>query len=149
MSTEPLDIDMDALDPQAFAVLVRDATDDVLVATFRSVGVQAALDRIFDIMQGRFLADRAAGVKATVQWRIADGSDEHAYVVTIHDGACDTERGTAERPTTTLSTDLPRFARIAAGQANGVKLLMTGKLRASGDVNLARKLPGFFDIPRV
>ena len=148
-SSEPLDLDIDAVDAQTFAVLVHDAKDDQLVATFRAVGTAPALDRIFEIMAERFLSQRAGDVRATVQWRVTDDGDEHPYVVTLDDGTCSARRGTADRPTTTLTTDLARFARIAAGQANGVKLLLTGKLRASGDIALARKLPGFFDIPRV
>lgn len=48
---------------------------------------------------------------------------------------------------TTLKLDLARFARVAAGQANGVKLLLTRKLKASGDIALAKEMPTLFDIP--
>lgn len=147
MAAEPVDIDMETLTPEQFARLVKDSPDDVMLATFHKVGTQPALDRIFAIMQERYVG--GSKHNATIQWRIIDGSQEHPYVVTLREGHCQTTGGTLERPTTTLTIDLARFARVVAGQASGVKLLMMGKLKASGDVNLARKLPTLFDIPKV
>ena len=147
MAVEPVDVDMESLSPEEFARLVKDSSDDVMLATFHDVGTKQALDRIFAIMQERYVGGNKPD--ATIQWRIKDGSEQHTYVVTLKDGVCETTPGTADRPTTTLTTDLARFARVVAGQANGVKLLMTGKLKAAGDVNLARKLPALFDIPKV
>ena len=144
MSAEPVDVDIQSLSPDAFARLVHDQDDDVVRATFRAVGTAAALDRIFAIMQERYIGKNAESV---VQWQITDNDEQHDYVVELHGTQCTTRSGTAANATTTLKTDLARFARLAAGQANGVKLLMTRKLRASGDVNFARKLQGLFDIP--
>lgn len=145
--TAPLDIDIERLSPEAFARLVAEHDDDTLVATFRAAGTAAALDRIFADMQDRARPEKIAGEDATVQWYITDGDDRHAYEVVLSDGTCRTRRGEAGDPDTTLTVDLPRFARIAAGQASGVKLLLTRKLRASGDINLARRLEGFFARP--
>ena len=147
MPAQPLDVDINAMTPEEFVLLVRDSSDDQIRATFRAAGTEQGLDRIFDIMEDRFLPERAAGVSATVQWRITDEGEDHAYVIGLHDGQCETRRGTAQRPTTTITTDLARFARIAAGDANPIKLLMTRKLKASGDVNLGRRMATFFDIP--
>jgi putative sterol carrier protein len=88
-------------------------------------------------------------VQATVQWEITDDGEQHDYVVELDGSQCTTGSGKAGKASTTLRTDLARFARLTAGQANGIKLLATRKLRASGDVNLARRLPGMFDIPKV
>lgn len=149
MAAQPLDVDVEALTPEEFAKLVKAHDDDTLRATFRAVGTGRALDRVFAIMQERYLADRAGDIEATVQWRITDEGEEHPYVVQLRPDECETARGSTSRPTTTLKIDLARFARIAAGQANGVKLLMTRKLKASGDLGLAKKLPSLFDIPKV
>ena len=147
MTAQPLDVDIHAMTPEEFAILVRDSSDDQIRATFRAAPTTAALDRIFDIMQERFLPEKARNVTATVQWHITDDGEDHPYVIGLHDGHCETRSGTAQRPTTTITTDLARFARIAAGDANPIKLLMTRKLKASGDVNLGRRMAGFFDIP--
>ena len=147
MAVEPLDIDISATSPEDFARLVKDSDDELMLATFHAVGTKKALDRIFAIMRERYVGGDKHN--APVQWRITDGRGEHPYVVTLRGAECPPPAGTADRPTATLTTDLARFARIAAGQANGVKLLMTGKLKASGDVGFARKLPSLFDIPKV
>ena len=144
MSVEPVDVELESLSPEAFARLVHDSNDDVVRATFRALGTAAALDRIFAIMQERYVGKDA---NAVVQWQITDAGDQYDYVVELDGPTCTTRAGIAGTATTTLKTDLARFARLAAGQANGVKLLMTRKLRASGDVNFARKLQGLFDIP--
>ena len=146
MTAQPVDVEIDTLSPKQFAQVVHDASDDVVRATFRAVGTARALDRIFAIMQERYIA-QSPGTAATVQWHIDDEGDQHDYVVEIDGATCRTRSGRADRASTTLTTDLARFARLAAGQANGVKLLMTRKLRASGDVNFARKLQAMFDIP--
>ena len=148
MTAQPVDVDIEALTPQQFAQLVHDADDDVVRATFRAVDPTRALDRIFAIMQERYIPQGTSTV-ATIQWQITDEGEQYDYVVQLDGAECLTRSGVAPRPTTTLKTDLARFARLAAGQANGVKLLMTRKLRASGDVNLARKLQAMFDIPSV
>lgn len=145
--TEPLDIDIDELSADEFARLVADHDDETLVATFRAIGSDAALDRIFSDMEERVRPEKTAGVEATVQWYVMDGADRHPYELVITDGACTTRRGEAEDPDTTLTLDLPHFARIAAGDASGVKLLLTRKLKASGDINLARRLEDLFAKP--
>ena len=148
MTAQPHDVDIDAMTPEEFVLLVRDSSDDQIRATFREAPTKAALDRIFDIMQERFLPEKARDVTATVQWHITDDGQDYPYVIGLHDGTCETRSGAAQKPTTTITTDLARFARIAAGDANPIKLLMTRKLKASGDVNLGRRMAGFFDIPQ-
>ena len=147
MAIDPQDINIDEMTAEEFIGLVKSSRDDEIRATFRDVGTAAALDRIFGMMSDYFRPERAAGVSATVQWRISDGAEEHPYVVTFADGTCEAHRGTVDKPRTTVSTDIARFSRIVSGQANPVKLLMTRKLKASGDVMFARKIDGFFDIP--
>jgi putative sterol carrier protein len=147
VSAQPLDVDIESLTPEQFARLVHDHDNAVVRATFRDIGTGRALDRIFEIMQGRYVGGES--VTATVQWHITDDDHQHDYVVELRAGGCTTRAGAEAAPRATLKTDLARFARLAAGQANGVKLLMTRKLRASGDVNFARKLQAMFDIPQV
>lgn len=146
--TEPIDVDIQSLSADEFAALVADHDDDTLLATFRAIGTGRALDRIFADMEAHARPEKIKGTDATVQWHVTDDGEQHSYVVELSpDGSCSTRRGEADEPDTTLKIDLARFARVAAGQASGVKLLLTRKLKASGDVNLARKLESFFSKP--
>lgn len=144
---EPVDVDVDALTPEEFALLVKQHDADTLRATFRAVGTRRALDRVFDIMQEQYLPERAGDLDATVQWRISDDGHEYHYVIRMSGATCATSPGEDSGADTTLKLDLARFARVAAGQANGVKLLLTRKLKASGDIALAKEMPTLFDIP--
>lgn len=147
MPIDPKDIRIGEMTAEDFIMLVKSSSDDEIRATFRAVGTASALDRIFGMMSDYFRPERAEGVNASVQWRISDGAEEHPYVIRFADGTCEAHRGTVDEPRTSVATDVARFARIVSGQANPVKLLMTRKLKASGDVVFARKLDGFFDIP--
>ena len=147
MAIDPQDININEMTPEEFVGVVKSSTDDEIRATFRDVGTASALDRIFGMMSDYFRPERAEGVNATVQWRISDGAEDHPYVITFVDGTCEARRGTVDKPRTSVETDVARFARIVSGQANPVKLLMTRKLKSSGDVMFARKIDGFFDIP--
>ena len=147
MSAEPPAIDVQTMTAEEFVALVKASSDDEVRASFRAAGTAAALDRIFGMMTLYYRPERACDVDAAVQWRINDEGVDHLFVVRFNTEGCTAERGTVESPTSTISTDLARFARIVAGQANAVKLLLTRKLKASGDVMFAKRIDGFFDIP--
>lgn len=149
MAPQPQDIDVESMTAEEFIRLVHDSSDDEVRTTFQQVGAAAALDRIFAMMTEYYRPERAGDVDATVQWKINDGITDHHYVISFRPDRCETWSGTVDDPRTKVSTDIVRFARIVSGQANPVKLLMTRKLKASGDVMFARKIDGFFDIPTV
>lgn len=149
MPVDPNEINIAEMTAGEFIALVHDSSDEEVRATFQKVGAADALDRIFAMMSDYYRPERAGDVDATVQWRINDGVEDHHYVIHFTPQACETRSGTVENPRTTVSTDIVRFARIVSGQANPARLLMTRKLKASGDVLFARKIDGFFDIPKV
>jgi putative sterol carrier protein len=80
------------------------------------------------------------------QW-VATDRDQHPYRMTIGEGACSVERGRADRPTVTLTTDTVSFAKLVTGKREGVQMFMLGRLRISGALPLAVRLNGFFDRP--
>jgi putative sterol carrier protein len=47
----------------------------------------------------------------------------------------------------TIRVGAVNFLKLAANQASGPTLFLTGKLRLEGDVMLASRLTGFFRIP--
>jgi putative sterol carrier protein len=142
-------MDIDAMTPEEFAQIMADSDDKRVRQVLEDAGTKRALDRVFAIKQERFLPDKAGDRSATVQWRITDGDDVHRYVVEIDDGTCRTRSGEADDPDATIKIDVVRFLRVAAGQANPTRLLLTRKLKVGGDVVLAKKLDSFFEIPTV
>ena len=90
-----------------------------------------------------FLPDVAEGVDAVIQYRLT-GEEAGDYIITIKDGVCSVSEGIAESPTMTLTADARDFGDVLLGKANGMQYFMQGKLKLSGDLNLAMKLTSFF-----
>ena len=134
--------------PEQFAELVRSASDEDILNVVRATGTEAVLHRIFEGMQERFLADRAAAINAKVQFVITDDGNEYPYFVSIENGKCETGSGTAESPRTTITTDLVSFTRLVSGQAQGPQLFMSGKLKVAGDLMFSAQIMNYFDAPK-
>lgn len=139
---------MSDISPEQFAKMVADASDKEIEATIAEAGVRETLDRIFAGFEERFRPERAEGVDATVQWRIKADGDEHPYAVKIAGGSCVATREEADDPTTTMSIKLVPFVKLITGQADGMRLLMTRKLKVSGDLMFAQRMQGFFSQPK-
>ena len=90
-----------------------------------------------------FQADKAEGVEAVIQY-VLTGDEGGNYIITIKDGTCTTTEGTADNPNMTLTADASDFRDVLLGKANGMQYFMLGKLKLSGDLNLAMKLTSYF-----
>lgn len=90
-----------------------------------------------------FRPEAAEGVEAIIQYRLT-GDEAGDYIINIADGKCKVEEGIAEEPNVTLTADAHDFADVLLGKANGMQYFMMGKLKLSGDLNLAMKLTSFF-----
>lgn len=140
-------IDPENVTPEEFAGLVANADDDQIADVIHAVGTDKVLERIFSGMEERFLADKAQGVDATVQFVITDEGKEHPYAVKIANGSIDATSGTADSPKVTITTGVVPFAKMIGGQAEGTQLFMRGQLRAQGDLMFATRIMTFFDRP--
>lgn len=141
------EIDPNEITAEQFQALVSESSDEQILETVHATGTEAVLNRVFQVMEERFVPERAGGVNAVAQFTVRDGSESHVYHLTIADGACKTGRGPAEAPTVSLSTDLVNYLKLIAGKANGPMLFMSGKLQVQGDFMLAQRLMAFFDTP--
>ena len=90
-----------------------------------------------------FRPEVAEGVEAVIQYKLT-GEEAGDYIITIKDDKCSVAEGIAENPTMTLSADARDFGDVLLGTANGMQYFMQGKLKLSGDLNLAMKLTSFF-----
>ena len=90
-----------------------------------------------------FRPDKAEGVEAVIQYRLT-GEEAGDYIITLKEGKCSVAEGIAESPTMTLTADARDFGDVLLGKANGMQYFMQGKLKLSGDLNLAMKLTEFF-----
>jgi putative sterol carrier protein len=90
-----------------------------------------------------FRPEKAEGVEAVIQYRLT-GEEAGDYIITLKEGKCSVAEGIAESPTMTLTADARDFGDVLLGKANGMQYFMQGKLKLSGDLNLAMKLTEFF-----
>ncbi len=140
-------LDPSTITAEQFAQMVAGASDQDIEGVVHGIGTERTLERIFAGFEERFLPDRAGGVDADIQFVVRDAGQEHPWVVGIHDGACTASGGQADSPKVTLTADLVPFTRMVAGQEDGIRLFMTGKLKVGGDMLFATRIMGFFERP--
>ena len=99
----------------------------------------------FEAMAGRFRPERAAGLKAVIQYDIT-GSGGCTYHVDIADGRCAVREGAAPQPALTLTMNAQDWLDMLGGKLNGQVAFMSGKLKHKGDMSLLMRLPGLFGI---
>jgi putative sterol carrier protein len=141
---------IDASDFAALSAAVAQNSNEQLAAAIQQQegGVGAVLGQVFGGMADSFNPAKAAGQQATVQYEISSPEGTHEWAMRIADGRCEVEEGRAESPRVTIRMGLGDFLRLITGQANGMQLFMTGKLKVSGDLFFAQTYQTWFDRPQ-
>lgn len=102
---------------------------------------------LFEAMPGRFNAAAAAGLNKTLQWNIT-GDDPGVWAFQMAGGVGTLIPGGVEKPDATFTTSSKVWIDIAEGRLDSTKAFMTGKLKVSGDLTLAIKVPQFFPVEK-
>jgi putative sterol carrier protein len=90
-----------------------------------------------------FRPEAAPGVEAIIQY-ILTGDQGGDWIINIHEGKCTVQEGKSPNPNVTITADAVDFANVLTGKMNAMQAFMQGKVRLSGDMNLAMKLTSFF-----
>ena len=140
--------DVPAIDPEEFAELVQGASDDQLRAGLEA-NRELLLAEIFRQMPERLDRERAADIDAVVEWRIVDPKtrEQDIWQMVLRDGTAEVQPGPAEDPTVTMEVGAIDFMRLITGGASGPKLFLFGRLKVRGNLVLAARMQGLFDIP--
>lgn len=129
----------------AISSLVRGATDRRLE---RTVGSRAGLALLFGVMARRFAPEKAGEFAGVIQYRLrAEDDGVREWLVEVEGGRARARRGAAADPRVTLSLALADFVRLAAGELDPGKALLTGRLDVEGDVSVAVRLGEMFGAP--
>ena len=141
---------IDASDFSSLKGAVERSSNEELVGDIQQQdgGVDGVLEKVFAGMSESFHPDKAAGQQAVVQYEITAPDGTHEYAMRIADGRCEIEKGRAESPRVTIRIGLADFLRLITGEANGMQLFMTGKLKVSGDLFFAQTYQAWFDRPQ-
>jgi putative sterol carrier protein len=141
---------IDASDFSSLKGAVEQKSNEELVSAIQQQegGVDGVLGKVFTGMSESFNPEKAAGQQAVVQYEISAPDGSHEYAMRIADGRCEVDQGRAESPRVTIRIALADFLRLITGNANGMQLFMTGKLKVSGDLFFAQTYQSWFDRPQ-
>jgi len=103
------------------------------------------VEQLMEKMPGAFLPEKAAGLDAAIQFKFT-GAEPGDWNAIIKDGKVEVVRGTHPAPKMTLTADSQDYVKIFTGELDGMQAFMQGKLKLTGDLNLAMKLMQMFKI---
>jgi putative sterol carrier protein len=98
---------------------------------------------IFSQMPDAFLAEKAGGLRATIQFDLS-GEGGGDWAVAIADGTCTIVEGQAENPELTIGMAANDFVQMIDGDLQPMVAFMQGKIRLQGDTSLALKFQELF-----
>ena len=132
------------LTPAEVLAFLRTAGEDEIRAEVRRLGVERVLAALFTGMAGRFAADSGRRV-GRLRFALTDGTDRYVHALDL-DPAGAAVALTSDGPRATVTVDLVRFLRLGAGALDATALLVTRRLKVSGDVLwTARTMAGLRD----
>ncbi len=99
------------------------------------------VEELMKKMPEAFLADKAEGVDAVIQFHLGDGGD---WICTIRDQTCTAEQGVIEDPNLTLTAEAGDYIDMITGTLNPMSAIATKKVILKGDLNLAMKYMNLF-----
>jgi putative sterol carrier protein len=130
---------------QTFQAFVRRASDARLE---RTAGSGAGLRLLFAAMARAYEPDEAHGFAGEIQFDLtcAEGRIVH-WTVRVDGDHATARPGRAAAPALTLTTSVPDFLRMAAGDLDAGRALLGGRLDLAGDFALAQRLGQMFGRP--
>lgn len=104
------------------------------------------ITELMNKMPGAFLPEKAAGVDAVIDFKFT-GQEPGEWNVIIKDGKCEVAPGASSSESTmTLTADSSDYVKIFTGELDGMQAFMQGKIKLTGNLNLAMKLMQMFKI---
>ena len=131
--------------PKELGALINGKGDAEINETVESMGAESALQKVFEGMTKAFLADKAKGQSAIIQWDIKTPKETLSYQVNVEGGTCSFVKGAPGKAKVTLAAALPDFLRVITGQLAGQQAFFSGKLKLSGDMMFAMTQENWFD----
>jgi alkanesulfonate monooxygenase SsuD/methylene tetrahydromethanopterin reductase-like flavin-dependent oxidoreductase (luciferase family)/putative sterol carrier protein len=130
---------------RAFKAFVRRSDDRRLE---RTAGSAVGLKVLFGAMAQAYEPDKAAGFSGELQYDLRRSNDELvSWTVTLGPEGATVRPGTAGAPALTLKLGVVDFVRLAGGDLDPGKALLTGRLDMEGDLAIAARLGEMFGQP--
>ena len=100
---------------------------------------------LFEAIPARLNTKLAANLNKTLQWQIT-GDDPGIWALHLMDGTVRLIPGGVEKPDVTFTLARRDCQALEAGKLNPMQAFMTGKLKVTGDMGLAMKVPQLFPL---
>jgi putative sterol carrier protein len=94
-------------------------------------------------MPSAFVPEKAQGLDVVLQFKFT-GAEPGDWYAQIKEGKVDVQKGDHPNPKMTLTTDSDDYIKLFTGQLDPMQAFMAGKLKLTGDLNLAMKMTQFF-----
>ena len=99
----------------------------------------------FDDMIRMFNADAAQGLNAVFQWDVL-GENGGVWHIKVADGACELVKARHPSPTVSQTCGTDLFLAMVNYEIDGMQAFMSGKLKMTGDMNVAQKIYDLFPL---
>ena len=97
----------------------------------------------FDTLPQRFVQSASKGVEAIFQFEIS-GDGGGTWHVIVKDGELEINEGEHENPSARILSNDTNYLKICNGDMNGLRAVMTRKMKIQGNLVLARKMQHMF-----
>lgn len=100
---------------------------------------------VFEKMPQVFNAAAAAGVDAVFQYHIT-GPDGGEWYITVKDNSFQITEGVHENPSVSMTMSVPDWLAMCNKQLDPMTAFMSSKLKASGNIMMAQRIPSIFPL---
>jgi putative sterol carrier protein len=111
------------------------------MSDFNSMPINEIMEKIPPAIKPEVIA----GLDAVIQFQLK-GEGGGDWNLTIRDGKSSIAEGIAEKPRLTLSANVQDFRNVLTGKTNATQAFMMGKIKLTGDMNMAMKLVNIIKI---
>jgi putative sterol carrier protein len=101
----------------------------------------------FETMQSLFNPAAAAGMNKTIQWNIS-GEQSGKWAFKIANQTCTLIPGGVEKPDMTFHVADKDWLAIAEGKLDPMSAFTSGKVKVTGEMMLAMRIPQIFPVKR-
>lgn len=106
-------------------------------------GLVSSCTEIFEAMPRRLNTAAAKGLNAVYEFDLS-GDGGGKWQIIINDGKCRVEEGQHPSPNITISMSAQDYLDMTLGKLDGEEAFMSGRLRISGDLQLALRMQDLF-----
>ena len=103
----------------------------------------SSVQEYFDTLNDRFVQSASKGVEAIFQFEIS-GDAGGTWHVIVKDEKLEINSGSHDDPSARITSSDANYLKICNGDMNGLRAVMTRKMKIQGNLVLARKMQHMF-----